>query len=300
MAELENGIKRGSELDKLIKKKLSIMDNADENFIKSLEPTENAILKAVSGILNKFDIENGRLVNSDTNQQLLTALNKEITKIINDSTYTKRIEPYLREFDSITQLTLEIMDVGNGIKSTKVNPNDFKKTAIDDLVKGLTSGDAVDTNLVQPIRKYLFDAVVFGQGQQETRKGLESLISGAGGRLGILRRYAGQIARDSINQYDGQVNSAIAREYGLNAYRYVGSLVDDSRPQCVRWVTKFGGVLPFDIMEDEINWAYNNGTGMIDGPNNRITTPENFAVYRGGYNCRHTAIPFRQEKENAE
>jgi hypothetical protein len=292
MAELADGIKSGSELDKLIKKKLSIMDNADEDFLNSLQPTENAIMKSVAGIINRFDIVDGRLVNNDTNLQLLTALNKEVKKILRDSTYTKKIEPYLRDFDRITELTLEIQDVGNDIKSTKVNPNPIKKQAIDDLVLGLTGGENVDTNLVKPIRDAMFNAVILGQGQQETRKQLELLITGSGQRSGILKRYAGQIARDSINQYDGTVNAAIAREYGLDAYRYVGSLVDDSRSQCVRWVREKEGVLPIDTLQSEINLAFNNGQGMIPG-----TTPQNFGVFRGGYNCRHAAIPFRMEEK---
>lgn len=293
MAELQDGIKSGSELSKLIRKKLAIMDNADEDFLNSLQPTENAIQKSVMGIINKFDVVDGRLVNNDTNLQLLTALNKEVKKILRDSTYTKKIEPYLRDFDKITDLTFEIQDIGNGIKGTKVNANPIKKQAVDDLVIGLTSPDNVDTNLVKPIRDAMFNAIVLGQGQQETRKQLELLITGSGQRSGILKRYAGQIARDSINQYDGTVNGVIAREYGLNAYRYVGSLVDDSRPQCVRWVGK--EVLPFDTLSSEITWANNNGKGMIPG-----TTPQNFAVFRGGYNCRHAAIPFRLENEENE
>jgi hypothetical protein len=50
-------------------------------------------------------------------------------------------------------------------------------------------------------------------------------------------------------------------------------------------------VLPFEDLQKEINWAFANGRGMNDA-----TTPETFALYRGGYNCRHMAIPFRQEK----
>jgi hypothetical protein len=89
-----------------------------------------------------------------------------------------------------------------------------------------------------------------------------------------------------LNQFDGQVNSAIANEFGLDAYRYVGSLIDDSRAQCIRWAGK--QVLLKEDLAKEISWATANGTGMIAG-----TTPENFATFRGGYNCRHSAIPFK-------
>jgi len=52
----------------------------------------------------------------------------------------------------------------------------------------------------------------------------------------------------------------------------------------VRWADK--GHILFSELEEEIRWAENNGSGMIEG-----TTPDNFAELRGGYNCRHFAVP---------
>ena len=47
-----------------------------------------------------------------------------------------------------------------------------------------------------------------------------------------LRRYAGQIAHDSVMQFHGQFTVAKAKASGLNHYRYTGTLVRDSRPFC--------------------------------------------------------------------
>ena len=101
-----------------------------------------------------------------------------------------------------------------------------------------------------------------------------------------------QASRDALLQYDGVVNEAVRKVYKMDALLYVGSIVKDSRAQCERWVreTKNGklGLILFEDLQDEIDWADNNGTGMI--PN---TTPENFCQNRGGYNCRHIAYPVR-------
>ncbi|MFN9108950.1 MAG: hypothetical protein ACK5XN_02555, partial [Bacteroidota bacterium] len=110
---------------------------------------------------------------------------------------------------------------------------------------------------------------------------------------GLYSRYVKQVSRDALGQFDGQINAKIADEFGLDAFRYVGSIIDDSRSQCVRWVGK--RILEKSEMQSEINWANNNGSGMIPG-----TTPENFLVYRGGYNCRHRAIPFKLTKSQRE
>jgi hypothetical protein len=102
-----------------------------------------------------------------------------------------------------------------------------------------------------------------------------------------------QISRDALGQFDGQINAIIADEFGLDAFRYVGSIIDDSRAQCVRWVGK--RILEKSEMQSEIAWANNNGSGMIPG-----TNPDNFLVFRGGYNCRHRAIPFKLTKSQRE
>jgi hypothetical protein len=55
------------------------------------------------------------------------------------------------------------------------------------------------------------------------------------------------------------------------------------------------GVIQTKDLPDEIAWMNANGTGAIPG-----TSPETFSIYRGGYNCRHSAIPFKLTKSQRE
>jgi len=48
------------------------------------------------------------------------------------------------------------------------------------------------------------------------------------------------------------------------------------------------GRIEEERLQQEINWAFQNGQGMIPE-----TNPDNFIINRGGYNCRHEAIPVR-------
>ena len=92
-----------------------------------------------------------------------------------------------------------------------------------------------------------------------------------------LRRYAGQIAHDSVMQFHGQFTVAKAKESGLKHYRYTGTLVRDSRPFCVNMLNK-------TLTEKEIRDIWNN-QGWAGK-----STGDPFIV-RGGYRCRHTWIP---------
>ncbi len=92
-----------------------------------------------------------------------------------------------------------------------------------------------------------------------------------------LRRYAGQIAHDSVMQFHGQFTIAKARESGLTHYTYTGTLVRDSRDWC-------RGILGKTYTEKQIRelWNTRSWNGKANG--------DPFIV-RGGYRCRHTWIP---------
>ena len=92
-----------------------------------------------------------------------------------------------------------------------------------------------------------------------------------------LRRYAGQIAHDSVMQFHGQFTVAKAKESGLTHYIYTGTLVRDSRPFCQNMLNK-------TLTEEEIRQIWNT-----EGWQGK-STGDPFIV-RGGYRCRHTWIP---------
>ena len=92
-----------------------------------------------------------------------------------------------------------------------------------------------------------------------------------------LRRYAGQIAHDSVMQFHGQFTIAKAKESGLTHFTYTGTLVRDSRDWC-------RGILGKTYTEKQIRelWNTRSWNGKANG--------DPFIV-RGGYRCRHTWIP---------
>ena len=92
-----------------------------------------------------------------------------------------------------------------------------------------------------------------------------------------LRRYAGQIAHDSVMQFHGQFTVAKAKEAGIDKFAYTGTLVRDSREFCQRMLNRV-------LTEEQIReiWNTQGWAGKSTG--------DPFIV-RGGYRCRHTWIP---------
>jgi len=88
-----------------------------------------------------------------------------------------------------------------------------------------------------------------------------------------MRRYASQMIHDSLMQFDASINVAAGKEVGADRWKYYGSVIQDSRPWCIKHAGK-------RFSEDQIRdlWANNEWQGKAPG--------DPFIV-RGGYNCRH-------------
>jgi len=129
--------------------------------------------------------------------------------------------------------------------------------------------------LVDFINENKFDSAKKAQVEDAIRKLHTQYASDRAGNN--LRRYASQIAHDSVMQFHGQFTVAKAKASGLNHFTYTGTLVRDSRPFCQNMLNK-------TLTEEQIRDMWNNRAWQGK------STGDPFIV-RGGYRCRHTWIP---------
>ena len=100
-------------------------------------------------------------------------------------------------------------------------------------------------------------------------------------RLGRnMRRYATQIAQDSLMQFDASINIAVAKATGITKFKYYGSLINDSREFCRKHVGK-------TYTEEEIKEIW---SADFQGK-----SPGDPLIVRGGYNCRHHWLPIVED-----
>jgi hypothetical protein len=93
-----------------------------------------------------------------------------------------------------------------------------------------------------------------------------------------MRRYAGQIAHDSLMQFDGQFTIYKGKEAGITKFQYVGTNITTTRPFCRNNLNKV-----FTEEEARSLWSSSSWNGKSG------TDP---FVNRGGYRCRHSFILF--------
>lgn len=274
-------------LEELVEANATISETVAAEFVERFKTIEGDLFDRLVDLLKKFPTRGGRFVNDATSAKLIANIKRVLEQVMRREELREAVRDLLPEFDRIAANTAMMHGEENDIKVSKALLTDTKVRMIDFTADSVLDA-GYDARFVVPVRKVLFQHVNLGAEVLETESALRMLIHGQDDADGVLSRYAGQVARDSLNQYEGQVHSVIADLYELQNSRYVGNIIATSRCQCRRWVRM--GVIPGEHLRAEIRAAFNFGSGMIPG-----TTPTTFMIYRGGYNCLHSAIPTRQE-----
>ena len=226
-------------------------------------------------------------------------INEEYNKIAKEVLDTFGEMPIPKKFKSLTKVDLQTI---NALKtqsfsgfediaerfSKVINDEIYQSTIagrpFEDMVSNIkshingvykTSNTAEINELVDFINENKFDSTKKAQVEDAVRKLHTQYASDRAGNN--LRRYASQIAHDSVMQFHGQFTVAKAKEAGLNHFTYTGTLVRDSRPFCQEMLNR-------TLTEKQIRDMWNNRAWKGK------STGDPFIV-RGGYRCRHTWIP---------
>jgi hypothetical protein len=226
-------------------------------------------------------------------------INEEYNKIAKEVLDTFGEMPIPKKFKSLTEVDLATI---NALKTQSfsgfediaerflkvINDEVYQSTIagrpFEDMVSNIRShingvykqSNVTEINeLVDFINENKFDDAKKLQVEEAVRKLHTQYASDRAGNN--LRRYAGQIAHDSVMQFHGQFTVAKAKASGLNHFTYTGTLVRDSREFCVNMLNK-------TLTEEQIRDMWNNRSWQGK------STGDPFIV-RGGYRCRHTWIP---------
>lgn len=237
-------------------------------------------------------------LSGEANTSALGRLEDEILAGIRESKLSEETQAFLTNFDKLDEFNITIHGIINGLSPEQMrNITVEQRKLMEDVTRRLISPEGFVDELATPVRQVIYTQITGGARLSEAKRAVKMFVAGDPQTRGYIERWTSQIATDALNQYDGQVQKRISEQYQMDAYRYIGSLIKTSRPQCIRWITKFDGVLrKGKELRDEIAWARSNGSGYS------IYTPiteDTFAVYRGGHNCRHRAIPFNIEDDDA-
>ena len=267
-----------------------ILLNGTSDLINGMYSIELLVYAALMEVFDNVDITNGKLSTTIKADEFLAALDYKIYQALKKSGYPAYVGDFIGNYDKISSNVRDLHQaLGNGLLSAS-DINAIKRLEVQKTIDNLTQ-QGMYKDFIAPVREGLYRNIMFGATVGETEEFIKSQVISTKQKDSRLTRYVGQVATDALHQFDGSVNQVAKQSLKLNATQYVGSLIEDSRAQCMKWVGM--SIIKDDNLQEEIDWALNGGrfsnkkcSGMIEG-----TTTDTFCINRGGYRCRHRAFP---------
>lgn len=263
------------------------IEDVSTKFIDSIAIVQKELSKDINKLIGTYF---GKDISFTKKAQLINEITERLNALLLKTEYKSAVSEYLVSFDKINDFQKLLQLEVNGINLSKVPLSEIKKAQIS-IVKNQLLDTGISAEFSAPIKEILTRNILVGTNISEAKEILDKFILGDGDKLGVLQRYAGQTANDTLRQYDGLINKTIKDEYDMTKIAYVNSNIKTTRGQCRHW-TSFDFVTDEQLL-DEIPIAVNGGTlgGYVCSGMIPETTVESFEFFRGGYNCRHEAVP---------
>jgi hypothetical protein len=279
------------EITKLLKKRISTIDNASLKFISKVDKTQKEILKVALELVGELDTQGGRILTTKNNLKLIAEIEANLKKAFSKSDYIDGVDELIKDLDTTKAITESYFSAEFG-KFTKANANAVYAAKRKETVELLMGTSAIDQNFFKPIAATLVDSVVSQSTYKELITNIKTTVTGNSAVDGKLHRYARQIASDTFSTTERAYTKTLGQDIGAVFYRYLGGLLDTTRCFCEQrngnyyHVAEIGawgsGDTGVSVDEDcGFPWA-----GMYIG-----TNESTIFTWLGGYNCRHSIIP---------
>jgi hypothetical protein len=252
------------------------IDKIHEDFIIKIgKSNKDFNQKLYEYILENLD--NGKIPKGD----FLATLEKEIRQILSNSGYVQLINQFLGNGDLIKKDLVKLYGESK-VKSIfdKSERYKFFLNLNEDNLKGTGVNENVVKNIANKIRVGAFTDV-----------GLTAIKEIVKNTSKVLPRYVNQVSYDTLGQITGSLQADIFEKFKPTKGRYVGSLIETSRPICSHLI-KMGNPISREQLTKVLDKYCPKGKpdlvlgrGMIEG-----TNIDNFSINKGGYQCRHIWI----------
>jgi len=267
-----------SEIDRIINIKVERLENIPDAFADRMVAIQRAKFSEIIALLDELDYSGGNIVVNQANLLRIEQIVEQAKDLLTTGEFETVVGELLEEFDNQAAITYRYFDeaftgfevpaIANEILAQK------KREAVIDLL------NSTDQYLSNPVRQALSNAVTSGASRQDVIDVFRLLIEGDADTVGRLERATRQIVSDTFALSDRALTNAVAEQLDVKWYRYVGGLMDTTRPFCKARNGKF-----FSKAEVE-SWGVQDWEGKMAG-----TDSKTIFVTAGGYNCQHSILP---------
>lgn len=289
---------------------LNKVDNASDQFAGVITKTEKAIFDSAVALIKKLDIDSqGHIRITTANLKLLSDIKSRLGKLTKSKEYLKGVKELVKAFDDIYHAQVSYYSTQFAKKTLSDNAKKkfaaMQRIAVTNTIEGLT-GSGVNANVTEELSKILLRAVTTGAKYSDLVDEFRSKLISSGDNISALAKYANTYATTALTQYAGQNNKLFTDDLGTEWFEYVGSQIETTRELCNTLLehhpyihkSEIKDILAGRITDQQTGEVIEIGMnpktglpkGMIEG-----TTPDNFQVNVGGWNCRHQLVPIAKE-----
>lgn len=289
-----------------------IIDGASADFDKVVEASEKKILQETLSLIKGLETDaHGNIKTTISNLKKIGVIKTRLTKIANNKQFLAGVAKLIGAFDKIYNEQKKYFDSlsSNFVAHTNYHMGAsskfelMKSLAAQNVANNLT-GAGLSANVTGKISDMLLRAVTTGAKYSDIVSEMHAYLLSTETSQGALSKYAKTYAVTALGQYTGQNNKLVTDDLGCEWFMYTGSTIETTREFCAHMtkkkyihISEFADILAGKI--DGHEYAIYDKTGLphglIEG-----TTPENFLVNVGGWNCRHQLVPIAKEMVPAE
>jgi hypothetical protein len=258
---------------------INSISNADNIDIKAVEKQLlNDIIKQVN---NNVITKGGRI--TGISGSVGRVVSKSIQSFYNSTAYRKSIASILKDISIASDAKVSFYKDAD-LEISKAALNSSQKIAINEFIDS-SNADGLNAKFNQTFRTLIYESIRGNASQAELRTLLENKII-SGKAPSEMAKYVKNISRQAATAYSSIVDQEIYKKFKtkITHYGIVGTLIDNSSPQCRQFIDKYDKEIPIDKLDEWIKFAQKNG-GSPD------LTAENLPVVKAHPGCRHQFIP---------
>jgi len=232
----------------------ALAERHQERLATALVTLENRI----ADFMTSAPLDDGELFD----EQWAISARGELRTII-EQEYLVEVDAIIRDYDTALRDSV-------ALNSTLSNFVELDPAVVSQLKSLSFQGfQDIGNEYLDVLAKEIYEATLVGAS-------FATIVASVRGQVGgRLARYSRQLVHDSLMQFDASVNIKMAKDAGITKFKYVGSLVEESRDHCIKHRNKI-------YTEEQIYEIWSGSwAGKAEGNPFKV---------RGGYNCGHQFI----------
>jgi hypothetical protein len=275
----------------ILDNKFDRLDEVPKLLEQTTETLQAEVMEEVERLMSQLETKDGKFVLSEKNISILESIEAQIKNKVFSPLYENALRKYAREFTN--QAKLNDLYFEGIVNNYEVKPiyEEVVKQAQRNTIELLT-GDTFTQPLMTPLKELMNTAVMNEGSYYDTLQGLRKIILGNDQVDGKLLSHVKRVAYDGFAISDRTYTSIVAKDLGLDFYRWSGGKIEDTRCFCLERAGKY-----YHRKEIEA-WGDGKEVGNCGHPwqgMNSLTNKDNIFSLAGGYNCKHSPLPVSEK-----